>query len=47
MSADDLAGFVHQLRIKRVPFAADAAIGDSFENRAARLLQVVICLSTP
>src|SRR6185437_2061828 len=41
MSTHDLAGFVYELRVQRVPFATHAAIGDRFENRAARLVQVM------
>src|SRR6201996_8784541 len=41
MSADDLTGFMHELRIQRMPFAADAAIRHRFENRATGLMQVM------
>lgn len=41
MSADDLTGFVYELRIQRMPFAADAAISHGFENRATGFLQMM------
>ncbi|CAM2158183.1 hypothetical protein PT2222_40182 [Paraburkholderia tropica] len=40
-SAHDLADLVHELRVERVTLGRDASVGDRFENRAARLVQVM------